>query len=108
MDAQPVRFLGRLDAGRTTGHDKELEDDDPYEVVGVRYPVVDSLEADRELARCFVEEYALIGWSPARIRGLFTSQEYAGAHGLATRRGMALIDEALGETFGAASEPEVR
>jgi hypothetical protein len=35
--------------------EKDLEQDDPYEFVAVRYPVEAGVDADAEMARCFVE-----------------------------------------------------
>jgi len=108
MDAQPVRFLGRREVlPLPPAHEKELDADDPYEIVGFRYPVADGPEADRVLARCFVEEYALMGWSPSQIRELFTTSKYAGAFEIAARRGMELVDAVIAETFGN-NDPEVR
>ncbi|HZJ07814.1 MAG TPA: hypothetical protein VFD59_20485 [Nocardioidaceae bacterium] len=109
MDPQPVRFLGRVErapVGR--GRDKELDVEDPYELVGMRYPVPEGVDGDRELARCFVEEFALMGWPAVRIRELFTEPSYTGAHEIASRRGMNLIDDVLTETFGGTPEPEER
>ncbi len=113
-DPQPVHFLGRRDAGTMLptappmpsgaraahGTDKEVEDDDPFELVGVHFDLPPGVDGDRELARCFVEEYALLGWRPDRIRSLFTDPVYAGAHAVAQRRGLALVDEVIAATFG--------
>ncbi|MDX1619763.1 MAG: hypothetical protein R3320_02150 [Nitriliruptorales bacterium] len=88
------------DLGPVSGADKEFEGDDPMELVGVAYPVTSGVESDRELARCFVEEYALVGWSPARIRQLFCSPLYEGPYGIASRHGMGLVDEILADVFG--------
>lgn len=82
------------------GREKAGREDDPYELVGVRYPVADGADADGELARIFVEEYALIGWSPARIRELFASPTFAGAHDLVRRRGQRVVEDAIATVFG--------
>ena len=109
MDTQPVEFLGRIDRNAMShGRDKNLEDDDPYALVAVRFPVPEGVDGDRELARCFVEEFALMGWSSPRIRELFTQPLYTGAYEIAVRRGMDLIDDVLAETFGEGHEPEAR
>lgn len=111
---EPVQFLGRREGGAVVptvprmpsgpraahGTDKEVEDDDPFELVGVRFQLPPGVDGDRELARCFVEEYALLGWPADRIRTLFTDPEYAGAHAVAQRRGLALVDEVIAATFG--------
>ncbi|MFN8036431.1 MAG: hypothetical protein U0V73_10890 [Acidimicrobiia bacterium] len=109
MESTPVRFLGRretLPGGH--GRDKEFEDEDPYTLVGVRYPVPEGVDGDRELARCFVEEFALMGWPATRIRHLFTEPTYSGSYAIARRRGMELIDDVLGEVFRGPTEAEAR
>lgn len=83
-----------------TGADKAAESADPLELIGVPYQVVSREDDDRAMARCFVEEYALVGWDAERIRNLFLSPVYAGTHGIMRRRGMAFIDEVLAEVFG--------
>lgn len=90
-----------MSAGPISGASKELEADDPMELVGVAYPVASGEEADSELARCFIEEYALVGWSPERIRQLFCSPLYGGPYGIASRHGMGLVDEILADVFRA-------
>ena len=93
--ASPVRDV-------TTGREKEVENDDPYELVGVRFPVPEGVDADAHLARIFVEEYAVIGWTPVRIRELFDSPMFAGAHDLVRRRGPGIVDDAIATVFGPA------
>lgn len=109
MESRPVRFLGRIDRPPVGhGRDKELGVEDPYALVGVRYPVPEGIDGDREVARCFVEEYALMGWTADRIRQLFTQPGYTGAYAIARRRGMGLIDTVLAETFGGPPQPGAR
>jgi len=106
MESQPVRFLGRIErAPLGGGRAKELEVEDPYALVGVRYPVPEGVDGDREVARCFVEEYALMGWRADRIRQLFTEPGYTGAYAIARRRGMDLIDDVLADAFGDPPQP---
>jgi hypothetical protein len=81
------------------GAAKELEAEDPYELVGVRYPVPAGVDGDRELARCFVEEFALMGWPRDRVRALFDNPRYEGAHEVLRRRGPGLIDAVTAEVF---------
>ena len=106
---RPVAFLGarepppdRLSHGR----EKELDDEDPYELVGVRFAFPEGTDGDREFTRCLVEEYALMGWRPERIRELFTDPRYTGAHDVVRRRGTEIVDEAITTVFGAGSERE--
>jgi len=102
----PVAFRETTTSARDlpTGREKSVEDDDPYELVGVRFPVPEGVDADAELARIFVEEYAVIGWSPQRIRELFAAPLFAGAHDLVRRRGQGIVDDAIATVFGESSE----
>ncbi|MCZ7525573.1 MAG: hypothetical protein M5U14_03790 [Acidimicrobiia bacterium] len=87
---------------------KRVEGDDPYSIVGVRFPLPGGVDGDREAARCFVEEYALMGWSRDRVRRLFTTPFYAGTYDIGRRRGPDLVEDVLAEVFGRTNEPEVR
>lgn len=80
--------------------DKSLEPDDPFAFTAIAYPVEDQEEADRAMARCFIEEFALMGWSADRVRRLFRSGFFAGTHGILERRGEAFVDALVAETFG--------
>ena len=80
--------------------DKSYEPDDPFTFAAVRYPVEDQEEADRAMARCFIEEFALMGWSSDRVRRLFRSGFFAGTHGIFERRGEAFVDALVADTFG--------
>ncbi len=79
---------------------KAYEPEDPFAMMAAGYPVSDPEVADREMARCFIEEYALLGWSAARIRRLFRSGFFAGTHGVFLRRGPAFVDGLVDEVFG--------
>ncbi len=81
---------------------KDPAPDDPMEIVGV---VLDRPIDDRgldDMARTFVEEYALMGWSPKRILEMFRRPFYAGAHDAYERLGEARIVELIEETVGPA------
>jgi len=80
--------------------DKSLEPDDPFAFTAIAYPVEDQEEADRAMARCFIEEFALMGWSGDRVRRLFGTGFFAGTHGILERRGEAFVDALVAETFG--------
>jgi hypothetical protein len=85
-----------------TGATKDLDPDDPFEPVVARYPVASPVEADREMARCFVAEYALMGWPARRIRRLFDAPFYQGPHAILARNGPAFVDGVIAETLGPA------
>ena len=80
--------------------EKELEGSDPYEVTAARYPVDDPLEADRDMARCFIEEYALMGFTPGHVLRLFREPIYTGTHDVYRRRGEAFVVELIEGVFG--------
>jgi len=84
-----------------SGRSKAFEDDDPFEMVAAHYPVESGVDADREMARCVVEEYALLGWPARRIRRLFDTPAYPALHAILVRRGAASIDALIGAVFGA-------
>ena len=91
---QPVRLL-EVTAVPT----KETEADDPFELVGMGYP--SDPETDRFNARCFVEEYAMIGFGSAEIRGLFLSPRYGAMHGMFQRYGLDFVNESIAAVFPA-------
>jgi hypothetical protein len=79
--------------------EKQFESDDPFAFVAVRYQVDSEREQDLEMARCFIEEYALMGWPGSQIRLLFKSPLYVGSHAIYTKWGMAAVDELIKEIF---------
>lgn len=78
-----------------------FEADDPFELVGCAYEAEPGTDPDREMARCFVEEYALMGFPAQRIRHLFEAEFFAGTHDILSRRGPGFVDRILAEVFGA-------
>lgn len=105
--AVPVRIGPKPPASPTGGAsatwpapDKSLETDDPYALVGVGFPVAPGVDADRELAQAFVEEFALSGWPPERIVHLFSEPAGGRAHEIWQRRGAELIDQVIAQVFG--------
>jgi hypothetical protein len=59
---------------------KPLDPEDPMALVGVGLERGPDDEALTEMARCFVEEYARMGWSGERIMRLFRNPFYRGPH----------------------------
>ncbi|MFN8557112.1 MAG: hypothetical protein U0531_07080 [Dehalococcoidia bacterium] len=80
--------------------DKDFEEDDPYELVAVRLPSPPGHDGPAEMARCFIEEFALMGWSPERILRLFRSKAFAGANSVYEERGEPFIRDLLADVFG--------
>jgi hypothetical protein len=76
---------------------KDIEADDPMELVGVMLPADE--EAMREMAYVFAEEFARLGHSREQILGLFKNPFYAGAHGAFRALGeqsiQAIVDECI-------------
>ncbi|MGZ5306397.1 MAG: hypothetical protein ACXWEG_06665 [Actinomycetota bacterium] len=91
--------------------DKSYEPEDPFAFTAMGYPVEDQEEADRAMARCFIEEFALMGWPAERVRRLFRSAFFAGTHGIFERQGGSFVDALVAETFeqpsGGAAEARV-
>ena len=78
---------------------KETESDDPYALVGQRYQSEPGVDPDAAMARCFVEEFALIGFRPERILRLFQLATYAGVYEIYTRKGDAFVREIIEDVF---------
>ncbi len=81
--------------------EKQFESDDPFEFVAVRYPVSSERNHDFQMARCFIEEYALMGWPGSQIRTLFETPLYAGPHAIFQKWGSKVVDELIREIFSA-------
>jgi hypothetical protein len=82
--------------------EKHFEPEDPFAPVAVELstPGYDGMEA---MARCFVEEYALMGWPPERIFRLFTIPEFAGTYSVWEQRGAAYVKDMIAAVMGEAS-----
>ena len=80
--------------------EKEFEDDDPMEFVAARFPVPAGVDIDEVTARVFIEEYALMGMPRDRIMQLFTSQFFAGTHGIFRARGEAFVQALIDDVYG--------
>jgi hypothetical protein len=52
------------------------------------------------MARCIVEEYALMGWPADRIFKLFTTPAFAGSHSVLVERGADYVRGLIAEVFG--------
>jgi len=73
---------------------------DPLEIVGVVLDRPIDLEGLDGMARTFVEEYALMGWPPKRILGMFRQPFYGGAHDAYEALGEPRILELIEQTLG--------
>jgi hypothetical protein len=100
MGEQRVFITANPAARAVSPSDKDLEDDDPYSLTGVRYPIANGVDADREVALALVEEFALSGWTAKRIRQLFFAPQSGALHEIYLRRGGGFVEQQLGEVFG--------
>ncbi len=86
--------------------EKHFEPDDPFQPVAVALstPGHDGMA---EMARCFVEKFAIMGWPPQRIFKLFTIPEFAGSHSVYQERGRAYVKEIIASVMGPGSIAEL-
>ena len=70
---------------------KRLEPEDPMALVGVGFDRPPDEEALTEMARCFVEEDARMGWSGERIMRLFRNPFYRGPHQILRMKGEGFV-----------------
>jgi hypothetical protein len=84
--------------------DKDLESDDPYEFVAVRFPLPPGVDGDEECARTFIEEYALLGVPRNRILRIFASPHFAGAHAISQKRGEEFLRAIVDDVYGPATQ----
>jgi hypothetical protein len=75
-------------------NDKQLESDDPMEIIGMRFRDDDGKIAD-EMARTFVDEYLRMGWPPEDLLQLFRDPFYRAVHAVYHRRGEAYVVELI-------------
>jgi len=87
--------------------EKHLEADDPYALVAARFPVEPGLDADEVMARCIVEEYALMGFPRQKMMQLFRARSFAGTHAILAHRGEPFVQQIIDAVFGAAPAQEV-
>ena len=72
---------------------------DPMTLHGVAVETDDD-RALREMAACFVEEYARLGFDSQRIMAIFKTSGYAGPHMAFQAMGEAAIDKLIADTMG--------
>ncbi|HEY4668321.1 MAG TPA: hypothetical protein VIH05_00950 [Tepidiformaceae bacterium] len=87
--------------------EKEFELDDPYEFVAVRFPVDSAVDQDEVMARCFIEEYALIGMPRERVLHLFQSPAFVSPRGIFESRGEEFVQKIIDDVYGQPLTEEV-
>ncbi len=83
------------------GRDKVAEPTDPYEatMVGWSTPGYDGMAA---MARTFVEEFAMLGWSRDRISRMFRIPRYVGPFAVFASHGPEFVESLIDDVFGSA------
>ncbi len=109
IDDRTRRKLIPLDIRIESGALKSAESTDPYTATAVRVPTpgYDGLGA---MARAFIEEFALLGWSRDRLERMFRLPRYVAAHAVYRERGPAFVTALIDDVLGprpAHEEPEV-
>jgi len=84
---------------------KEHESEDPLELVGVQMQEGPDDQALEEMAWCFIEEYARMGWNGERILKLFRNPFYRGPNQILRARGEEFIRERIETITGAKASP---
>jgi hypothetical protein len=81
-------------------HRKPLESDDPFALVGIRFPISSPVDADQQFAACLVEEFAMAGFSATEVARLFESPAYVAPHAVLRRWGPDFVRSAIEGVYG--------
>jgi len=84
---------------------KTNEPEDPLELVGVQMHEGPDDQALEEMAWCFIEEYARMGWNGERILKLFRNPFYRGPNQILRARGEEFIRERIETITGVKASP---
>ena len=79
---------------------KSNEPEDPLELVGVQMKEGPDDNALEEMAGCFIEEYARMGWNGERILRLFRNSFYRGPNQILRSRGEEFVRERIEAVTG--------
>jgi hypothetical protein len=80
---------------------KSFEEDDPMELVGVELVTPEDYDAFGEMARAFIAEYAMMGFSRDQILRIFQNPLYQGPHAIYASRGENYVCDLIDEILGA-------
>ena len=86
--------------------EKDIEAEDPYEFVAVRFPMAPGVDGDEAMARTFIEEFALMGMPRHRMASLFRSPFFAGTHAILEARGEDFVQSIIDQVYGTAPVQE--
>ncbi len=78
---------------------KGFEQDDPFQMVAVGIATAE--DTNEDMARTFIEEFALMGMTAPRILGFFRNALYAGPHMVYQQRGEDFVKDLIAEIFAA-------
>jgi hypothetical protein len=83
----------------TSGRQKAAEPTDPFIAVAVSVPTpgYDGMAA---MARTFVEEFALMGWSREHIARMFSRPNFVGPYAVYRARGPEFVESLIDDVFG--------
>ena len=84
---------------------KKHESEDPLELVGVQMKEGPDEQALEEMALCFIEEYARMGWDGDRILKLFRNQFYRGPNQVLRAKGEEFIRDRIEKITGVKASP---
>jgi len=84
---------------------KEHEAEDPLELVGVQMKEGPDDQDLAEMAGCFIEEYARMGWNGERILKLFRNPFYRGPYQILRARGEEFVRERIETITGVGVSP---
>lgn len=79
---------------------KELEPDDPFAFIGQGFPNPEGYDSMGEMARCFIEEFAMLGYPASFVLRIFRNPFYQGPHGVYRARGEGYVLELIREVYG--------
>ena len=86
--------------------EKEFEQDDPFNLNGMVFelPKQEAERAEEEMAACFIEEYARLGYTEDVIFALFSNPFYQGTHVILKSRGEKYVRGLIREVCGQEEE----
>ncbi len=94
-----------IDLVDSTGGHKVAEPTDPYAATAVAFPTP-GYDGHDAMARSFVVEFALLGWSRERIARMFRVPRFVAAHHVYRTRGPAYVAALLDDVLGPARPEE--
>ena len=78
---------------------KPPEAEDPYALVATILPSPADYDVQGEMARCFIEEFALMGWTAQRILRIFKNPFYQGPYAIYQTRGEEFVRDIIRQIF---------